>query len=163
MPDGKKLYLMRHADAAWPKSGQHDFDRPLTDIGKMAAQEMGRRLKERTILPDLIFSSPARRATQTAELIACELGIPTTTIIFDEQIYEATVSDLLDIIHGIDDRIGSAMLIGHNPSLTWAINKITQKHITNAPTGAVATIGTLSNNWKGLISTQAELVDFAYP
>lgn len=163
MPDGKTLYLMRHAEAAWMHSGQRDFDRPLTPKGELDAKEMGQRLKARGELPDIMLSSPARRATQTTEIIATELSHPLEAIIFREAIYEAGVSDLLDIIQNLDARYESAMLIGHNPSLTWVINQLTGEHIANAPTCSIATLRTFSPRWEDSSSGATDLLDFDYP
>lgn len=73
---GKTLYLVRHAKSSWADMGLDDFDRPLNKRGLRDAPEMGKRLKKRKILPDVIISSPARRAINTAEIIAKEVGFP---------------------------------------------------------------------------------------
>jgi phosphohistidine phosphatase len=53
------LFLVRHAkdDVTLP-----DKERPLADHGKRDAPMMGKRLAKRQVRPDLILSSPARRA-----------------------------------------------------------------------------------------------------
>jgi len=163
MPDGKTLYLMRHAEAAWLDSGQHDFDRPLDPRGERDASVMGKRIKALGVLPDVILSSPARRAVQTTELIATEIGFPVEAIIFRETIYEAGVSDLLNIIQSIDDHYESAMLVGHNPALSWLISQLSGEHIANAPTGSFATLRTFSNRWEDSNSGTADLLDFDDP
>ena len=163
MPDGKILYLMRHAEAVWMHSGQRDFDRPLAPKGELDAKEMGQRLKARGDLPDIMLSSPARRATQTTEIIATELDHPFDAMIFRETIYEAGVSDLLDIIQSLNNDYGSAMLIGHNPSISWLINQLTGEHIANAPTGSIATLRTFSPRWEDSNSGTADLLDFDAP
>lgn len=163
MLDGKTLYLMRHAEASWMESGQRDFERRLNARGKRDALKMGKRLKARNILPDLILSSPAQRASQTTGLIATGLGIPVDAIVFHKTIYEAAVSDLLDIIHSLEDRYASAMLVGHNPAMTWLISQLADEHIANAPTGSVATIRISSDRWKDVATGTSRLLDFDYP
>ncbi len=163
MPDSKTLYLIRHAEASWMESGQHDFNRPLNNCGRGDAAEMGRRLKTDGILPNVILSSPALRATQTAELITAELGIAPSSIVFDEKIYEAATSNLLEIIQSLESRHDSAMLVGHNPAMTWLINHLTGGHIANAPTCAIATLRTFSGRWKDTGLATADLLDFDYP
>ena len=160
---GKILYLVRHAEASWMNSGQRDFDRPLNDCGKRDAVEMGRRLKADGILPGAILSSPALRATQTAEIIATELGFPVDSIFFAENIYEATTANLIGIVQSLEDRHSSTMLIGHNPAMTWLINHLADGHIANAPTCAIATLRTFSTRWEDAGSATANLLDFDYP
>jgi len=163
MPEGKTLYLMRHADASWLETGQRDFDRPLSSLGKIHAQEMNGRLGERGIRADVILSSPAKRAIETLEFIRGNVGIPSSKVGFEESIYEADVSDLLTIIHALEDRHTSALIIGHNPALTWLINKITPVNIANAPAGTFASIHIATPRWQDFGSVDATLIDFDYP
>ena len=163
MPNGKILYLVRHADAAWMKAGLGDFDRPLNDCGKRDAVEMGQRLKAGGTLPSAILSSPALRAAQTAEIIAVELGFPVDSISFAEKLYEATIANLIKTIQSVGPHHTSAMLVGHNPAMTWLINHLAGGHIANAPTCAIATLRTFSGRWEDVGSATADLLDFDYP
>jgi probable phosphoglycerate mutase len=63
-----ELILIRHGETEWSRSGQHTgrTDVPLTPAGRAAAARLGRALAGRPILAT--FSSPASRATETAEL-----------------------------------------------------------------------------------------------
>jgi len=163
MPDGKTLYLVRHAEAAWMNSGQRDFDRPLNDCGKRDAAEMGRRLKASSTLPSVILSSPALRATQTAEIIATELGFPADSISFAGNIYEAATAHLIETIQSLEAHHASAMLVGHNPAMTWLINHLSGGHIANAPTCAIATLRTFSTQRKDADPATANLLNFDSP
>jgi phosphohistidine phosphatase len=153
----KTLYLVRHAKSDW-HAGKSDFDRPLNKRGLSDAPEMGRRLKVRGQLPDLVVCSPAKRAFQTLELL--DLGVET---LFDETIYEASTGDLLGIVQALDDRHGSAMLIGHNPSMTWLAVMLSGVRIDGMPTCAIATIELDSNHWKMAGACPAKLVDLDFP
>ena len=72
----KRLVLIRHAKSSWKNPGLRDFDRPLNKRGKADAPEMGRRLAQRSLMPDRLLSSPAKRAIRTAEIIADAIGFP---------------------------------------------------------------------------------------
>jgi len=65
----KRLTLMRHADARWNDPAISDLERPLNRRGIGAAQAMARRLLELQLIPDLLLTSPARRAQQTADIV----------------------------------------------------------------------------------------------
>jgi phosphohistidine phosphatase len=69
----KTLFLIRHAKSSWDDTALPDKDRPLGDRGRRDAPKMGKRLAKRDVKPDLILSSPARRALTTAEIIAKKL------------------------------------------------------------------------------------------
>ncbi len=155
----KTLYLMRHAKAAWPKSGQSDFDRPLTQHGQSDAREMGRRLNERNVQPDAVVCSAAERTRETFKLLELEAA----STVFDENIYEAAASILLETIQSLDNRFDSAMLIGHNPSMSWLASQLGGINIGNMPAGAVATIRLETHRWNEAATCPAELLDFDYP
>jgi phosphohistidine phosphatase len=163
MPEGKTLYLMRHADAAWPKSGQRDFERSLSARGENDARKMGQRLQVCCIQPDVVLTSPARRAVQTLEQIKQDLGIPLAEIRFEQTIYEADTADLFNIVHALEDSCDSAMIIGHNPALTWFINQVTGEHIANTPTASLATLHTISPCWRDFGTIKTTLQEFDYP
>ena len=68
----KTLVLVRHAKSSWGKPGLEDRDRPLSRRGKRDAPRMGKRLAKQGVKPDLVLSSPARRALATAPSISSE-------------------------------------------------------------------------------------------
>ena len=69
----KTLFLVRHAKSSRDDVTLLDKDRPLDDRGTRDASKMGKRLAKRGVKPDLIVSSPARRALATAQSMATEL------------------------------------------------------------------------------------------
>jgi len=72
----KKIILIRHAKSAWDHPWLDDFERPLAERGLRDAPQMAASLKNRGITVDLICSSTAKRAKQTACLTAEVLGYP---------------------------------------------------------------------------------------
>ena len=70
MSNFKKLYIIRHAKSSWSDMSLDDFDRPLNKRGKANAPVMGTRFKNKGVKPDIIISSPAKRAISTAKIIA---------------------------------------------------------------------------------------------
>jgi len=114
----KKLVLIRHAKSDWHSDAATDFDRPLNKRGKKNAPIMAQRLATRGCSPDLILSSPARRAHETVEIIAKRLDCPTTEITFDQSIYEANLETLIKLVRGLDDELENVILVGHNPGFS---------------------------------------------
>src|ERR1017187_9933374 len=69
------IYFLRHANAGDPKvNPAKDEKRPLDKLGIEQSHDMGRALAALDVSPDVIISSPLRRATQTAAVVANELG-----------------------------------------------------------------------------------------
>jgi phosphohistidine phosphatase len=114
-----------------------DKDRPLGDRGRRDAPKMGKRLAKRDVKPDLILSSPARRALTTAEIIAKKLNYKRKDIVVDDRLYAAAVHGLLNVIHGLGDKLERVILFGHNPELAELAHRLSGE-ITHMPTCAVA-------------------------
>jgi phosphohistidine phosphatase len=114
----KTLFLIRHAKSSWDDTALPDKDRPLSDRGKRDAPKMGKRLAKRDVMPNLILSSPARRALTTAEIIAKKLGYKRKDIVVDDRLYSSAVDDLLNVVQKLSDKLERVMLFGHNPELT---------------------------------------------
>ena len=68
-----RIYLVRHGDAVAEEEAGSDRDRWLSPRGREASRVLGRLLREQSVAPDAILSSPRPRAVQTAELLAAGL------------------------------------------------------------------------------------------
>ena len=73
VPDDTALWLIRHGETEWSKSGQHTgrTDLPLTPDGERQAVALGAMLAG--VRPVLVLSSPRQRAIRTAELAGLEI------------------------------------------------------------------------------------------
>lgn len=137
---------MRHAKSSWDDPTLRDFDRPLNKRGLKTAPFMGKLMKQKNINPDLILSSPAKRAACTAELVK-EHGNLSAEISYEKRIYDASAYDLLTVLSSIDDSIESLLLVGHNPGLEDLLRVLTgQTH--RMPTAALAKISLNINAWQ---------------
>jgi len=105
----------------------------------------------------------AKRAIKTARAYAKKLNYSKENIITDENIYEASLSDLLDIITQQDDTIASMMIVGHNPTFTQLANYLTDKAFDNVPTSGVVAVGFPFNSWKQVNEGAGKVLFFEYP
>jgi phosphohistidine phosphatase len=142
----KTLLLMRHAKSDWGDVSLRDFDRPLAERGERDAPRMARELKARGPLPDLIISSPAVRARQTAEAVIRAAGL-NAPLEFDENIYEASTSELMKVARNISDTTACAMLVGHNPGFEGMVSRLSGAD-ERMPTAAVACIEFQVDRWE---------------
>jgi len=159
----KVLYIARHAKSSWKDASLRDFDRPLNKRGKRDAPKIGEVLKENGVQPGLIISSPARRAFKTARIYAKKLDYSKKDIITNENIYEASVTDLLEIISGQHDTIQSLMIVGHNPTFTALANYLTDEYIDNVPTGGVVAVSFPFDSWKQVDESTGKVLFYEYP
>lgn len=157
----KRLYILRHAKSSWTDTDLADIDRPLNERGLRAAPFMGRFMAENGYLPDIILSSPARRARETAELVKSGAGF-SADIRFDDRIYEASPGTLLQVISDLDDVCSSALVVGHNPGIEGLIRQLTGQ-IEPMPTAALAVIDLKAHSWRNAGPSTGRVVDIARP
>ncbi|GAB4035051.1 SixA phosphatase family protein [Spirosoma jeollabukense] len=134
------LYIVRHAKAEDRAIFMADFDRKLTSEGVMAAARMGRYLHEKGIQPDIIVSSPAPRAKETANIVAEQLGYEVAQIQFDEKLFEGGPKAYLAAINAVPVASQTAMIVGHNPDVTYLAEFLTHQRINSMSKGAVVGI-----------------------
>src|SRR5689334_15141316 len=108
----KTLYVIRHAKSSWDSPVLRDFDRPLNERGERDAPRMGKRLKEREVVPDLLLTSPAKRALKTSEFIASVLRYPLENIKTDKNLYHADEDEILNIVKKINNKHDCVLLFG---------------------------------------------------
>jgi phosphohistidine phosphatase len=159
----KNLFLVRHAKSDWSVGGQKDFERNLDGRGLHDAPNMGRKLFQMGIKPDLILSSPAERARLTSELVAEQLKYDPDKIVFDDEIYEASVRSLLNVINSLDDKYQNVMIFGHNPTFTYIAEYLTKREIGNIPTCGAVQIEFPIKSWKEVSEGTGDLKFFIYP
>ncbi|QBG47460.1 histidine phosphatase family protein [Verrucomicrobia bacterium S94] len=159
----KTLYLVRHAKSSWVNPSYSDFDRPLNDRGRRDALEMARRLKDKGMLPEIIISSPARRAIETLDQLLPELCVDKKQVFMQKRLYEASSETLIEIIQALDHSIRSALVLGHNPSITRAAEKLSGEPVGHLPTSSVAAIKLDSDDWNLAGICAADLLFLDYP
>lgn len=116
----KTLVIQRHARAE--KSARSDFDRKLTDGGKDEAAIVANLLHARSLHPDLILASPAKRAKKTAKIIAKTFQFNKELIVREAAIYNGSGNDLLMLLQTLPASAETVFLVGHNPALLDLIN-----------------------------------------
>lgn len=159
----KFLLLMRHAKSAWDEPNITDFDRSLNERGKKDAPEMANRIKDFPFKPDLIISSPARRAIKTAKAVAEVLHYPEKKIELETDLYEVSIEDVCSLIRHVDDSVKYLMVVGHNPTFTGMIGYLTHQFIDNLPTSGVALIELNIQSWKQAVTHCGRLVWLDFP
>lgn len=143
----KTLIIVRHGKSSWAYPDLEDFYRPLKPRGINDAFAIGEELLEKDVFPDLILSSPAIRAMNTAIIIARKLDFPLQRIRANEGIYEASTYELLKLISNVEDNIETLMIFGHNPSFTSLINQLQEESLYNLPTCGVFAIELPISSW----------------
>lgn len=159
----KILYLVRHAKSSWDDPSLADKDRPLSPRGLSSAPDMGRRLAAQGHKPDLVISSPARRALTTAKKIAKETGYSESKVTTDDHLYFSGTRNMVDLLEKLDDKYANVMIVGHNPAMSSLLNILCDSSVENMPTCAVAVLSFDMESWSELTMSDGELLSYDYP
>jgi phosphohistidine phosphatase len=151
----KQLHILRHAKSSWNDPSLRDFDRPLNDRGRKAAPFMGEWMAANGIKPNVIVSSPAERARQTATLAKEAAGFD-CPLRFDERIYDATLVDLVAVVSELSEDHGSALIVGHNPGMEALVRYLTGETV-EMPTAALASMTLDIEAWKDVEKASGDL------
>lgn len=159
----KALYLIRHAKSSWTDDRLSDFERPLNERGKKDAPRMAKRLKEKEIHPDLVITSPAKRAAKTCKEFSKILNYPKSSIRSEEKLYHASPETILETIRAVKDKIDVVFVFGHNPGLTEFAEWLTGEVLTNIPTCGIVGVKLKVASWKKVDPASAKLLFFDFP
>ncbi|MEZ5525741.1 MAG: histidine phosphatase family protein [Pseudomonadales bacterium] len=120
----KLLTLIRHGAAEDPLNYKRDFDRPLRNKGLKQANAMGALLKQLDFSFDQMFSSSALRARETAQIIYEKLAPNSRPLLIEDDLYSFEAQALFNFVELIDDNIEHAVIVGHNPALSYLANEL---------------------------------------
>ncbi len=159
----KQLLIVRHAKSSWDDASLRDFDRPLNKRGRRDLPDMGQRLSEKALKPDLIIASPANRAITTAKGIAKAFDYKLSEIREEPDLYHAGTRTILEIISQVDDRVNRLMIFGHNPGFTDLIARVSDLSLYNLPTCAVCGVAFDFERWEEILNKRGKKFFYDYP
>lgn len=119
----KKLILMRHAESQPEQFGLNDRERCLSGEGMRELEQIRRKLQGKLQGLNLVLCSNVKRTRQTLEGIKpilpsiCELA-------FDDGLYHAPATSLINRLHDIEDARDFVMVIAHNPGVSDFLNLV---------------------------------------
>ena len=166
----RRLLLLRHAKAERSRPGERDHDRKLAARGREDAPKLGTYIVRHGLMPDRVIVSPSARTRETWQLAAAAMASKAKAV-FDERIYEASPQALLAVIKETDARVGTLLMIGHNPglhelaALLIATGDIdTRQRLAEAlPTSGLAVIDFALDGWSKLHPQAGRLERFIVP
>ena len=118
------VYFFRHASAGQRKlSPKKDEKRPLDAEGVHQCTQMGRVLSAMEASVDAVISSPLKRATQTASLIANEIGFEGKLNLENALRPEAKYDHFRDMLRKYS-KFESLIVVGHNPNFSEFLGRM---------------------------------------
>lgn len=138
-----------------------DHDRPLNSRGKRDAPIMAGKLAEMVDHIDLWLISTAKRARKTAK--AFRKVIRGKEVSPEPRIYHANTSELIQLLHEIDDEHESVVFFGHNPSFTSVHNAFASQLLDNLPTCGIFEMKSTAPTWAEVTPENTKVETLLYP
>lgn len=164
----RELLILRHAKSDWDSGATRDFDRPLAKRGKKDAPRVGEWLYREGLVPDLVISSSAERARQTADRVCKSMDFKKKKIQWDDDVYAAGVADLLRVLARCPAETRTVLLVGHNPGLEDLVCYLAADEVEEPsdgkllPTAALARLE-MPDDWSVLEAGCAQLIAVTRP
>jgi phosphohistidine phosphatase len=133
----KDLILLRHAKSDWAAAFTDDADRPLNPRGREAAGVMGRVLTLAGRAPDLVLSSPTRRARETVDL-AGAVGGWVAPIVVDPRLSPGSPGAVIAVVRERAGDAGRVLVVGHEPAWSQTVSVLLGGGRVKMATGAAA-------------------------
>jgi phosphohistidine phosphatase len=161
----RRLLLLRHAKAVPATDPLTDSARPLAERGLRDARRIGERLRQHRVRPDLVLSSPATRALQTAELVAATLHYAREGIALERRLYLAEPAQLMAVIAAQSAEAETLLVVGHNPGLTDLAHRLLPAlDVDDLPTCAVVGLDYGdTGGWAEIATTAPALAYYDFP
>lgn len=168
----KKLSLLRHAKSGWDDPVARDFDRPLNERGRRAAEAIGVHARRHGLDVDAIVASPAVRVVETLDVFIPTAGLDDVEPHWDRRIYLASSVSLIDCLRDCPAESTHVLMAGHNPGMEDLIldlvpddgsSPLRDEVEIKFPTAALATIELDIDNWSEVDGRCGRLVHFCRP
>lgn len=143
----KHLILVRHAKSSWD-APLRDYDRPLTGRGIKDAHLVSSHVNSQIPKTFMVWSSAAKRASETALIFAQNISYPIESILFKEELYTFDERKLEQIIKSCSDDCDHLIVFGHNEAVTNFVNKFGSILIDNVSTSGLVSIIFEQNSWQ---------------
>jgi len=143
----KTVHLIRHAKSSHDDPSLRDQDRPLSARGRRDAPVMGARMHDAGLRFDVLYSSPATRAVETATLLVAAMGGAEHQITVVDELYHADKHELVAFLRQRPANLTSIGLVLHNPTITSLANLLGDLEVENVPTCAICSISIDVGRW----------------
>lgn len=155
----RQLILVRHAKSSW-EHDVNDKERPLKDRGFKDAALVSNSFKNSDFSPEIIFSSPAKRALSTSKIFIKNLSLDENLLQIKEELYDFSGQSVINFLTKMDDRYEKIMIFGHNHAFTSICNIFGDKFIDNLPTSGLVVINFDVSSWQNIKNGITKLTIF---
>jgi len=157
-----RLLILRHGKAEPHRSP--DFLRDLLPKGVKRTQAVAARAAELGLVPDILITSPAPRALETAATAAEAMGLDPGGLVRDPDLYDCWAPKALWRVvrrHALDAR--TLLLCGHNPGLSQLAAWLCDDVRTGLPKSSLTALAWKVAGWEDVRPGNARLLHFLRP
>jgi len=169
----RRLLVLRHAKAG-PHDEKHDRERRLIERGASDSALIGRLMREKGYVPELVLCSSAARTRETWEHTGPELHAKPETKFLDS-LYDASAGTILNCVQRANDAVTTLLYIGHNPGLEQLARMLVREPaskderrtvaalMSKYPTAALSVIDFPVDRWSEIAPGEGMLADLVTP
>lgn len=153
--------LLRHAHTETPSLQKKDYERELTRFGENEASLIGKAMYKNGLTPQLVVSSPAKRARETVQIVTHKIGYK-HEIQWKEKIYSGSMEEIITCIGESNNAVKNILVVGHNPAIESCFHFFTGTYKTISP-ATLSIINVNLEKWDDifLFGTKDQTDDFS--
>jgi len=165
----KIVFLIRHASANHFEENIDDHEKGINKQGTLQSENIFKWIKKNDIKIDKIFSSTAKRAVETGNIV---FGNKNRPIELKKDLYLCSSKEIIDLIKNLESNLENVAIIGHEPSMSETLKFLVGdarpdlKNVLSQlayPTGSVAIVNLKIENWSQLSKQEGTLDAFLIP
>ena len=157
----KHLFIIRHSKASETAPDNSDFNRCLAPYGVNKATRISEYLSAKVPQVDLILTSPACRAFETAQIFARAFNYPESKIIGQAPLYHfGGIEQAMEIIARIDDAVDTVLIFGHNPTFNALAWRLCPEFRSSMPTSSVVGVDLKIKSWGKIEKAKGKLITY---
>lgn len=154
---------MRHGKAEMGDFNTPDRDRKLVKMGQKESQYIANQLLSDKLTVDLIITSDAQRAYETAIAIAETIGYPQDQIKIEPLLYLADEDRLTNEIIALPETAQTVLMVAHNPGLTDFTNPYLNHPISSLPTSGMIGLHFSTPSWGKIEACRCVVTHMIFP
>ena len=158
----KEIYILRHAKSSWDNINLADFDRPLAKKGIDDAKKLCSFLKKHKFNAAKVICSNAKRAKETFDLTADGFQFLIDDATYTDELYFGNIDTVIEKIKETEEELKNILIVGHNPTLHYLVELLTNKTIDRFTTCNLAIISH-DGEWISLNSQKCRLRSLIKP
>ncbi len=159
----KTLLLVRHAKTEADSKTGKDIDRKLTERGHNDAIKMSQFLLNEKVQIDILVTSTAKRAMETAGHFYKAYKGEDVKMIEEAKLYNAAPSNYYAVIENLSNDYKKAALFAHNPGITEMANHLAVAHVEDMPTCSAFAVTADTTDWKDFATAEKRFLFFHFP